>query len=445
MKLLTKYFVSEHKIASIILYIGLALRIVVLLLNPLISYDPLSHIVPAKILLSKGMLWAIEECWECHQPPLFYFACAFILRFAGYFSDLTPIAELRILQTFSGILGIMFFLLAYIVLKRVFSGNPRPFVFSFALTALNAQFAMLSSMFTNDMAVSLLILFAIYLVHRFTLEGDLSFFRTAILSAVTALGILTKYNATAVIPAVVIYLLFFSETLNRFRSTAIYLLLTLALISPWFLRNINASGKLFPIKLDYKFQTGNKHNYEFFSFPFIDLLKTPFELDDKLKSDPEARLPYLKYQILNDSDRSFFAKLYSLFLFDSTYHFPVPPPLLTFMLYLSGLPLVLFFACGIYLFLFKKILFKEASPFFLLLVFQFISLLFYAAEYPFAQKGTVKSIFIFASTVPFALSAGIFYANIKDAAAKIAAYLALPYFLTQILYGVFIVMSLARI
>lgn len=433
---------AEYKIASVILYTGLALRIAVLLLNPLISYDPLSHIAPVKILMTEGRLWEIEECWECHQPPLFYVACAFILKFAEYFCDVTPHAEIKILQTFSGIFGIMFLLLAYIILKRVFSGNPRSFVFSFALIALNAQFASLSSMFTNDMAVSLLILFTLYLAHRFTLEGDLSFFRMTILSAVTALGILTKYNAVAVIPSVLIYLLFFSGVKNRIRSAAFYTLLTSATISPWFARNMAISDNLFPIFKSFNLQMEHRHEYDFLSIPVVALLKTPFELDEKLQNDPGARLPYVKYQILNDSDRSFFTELYSLFLFDSTYHFPVPPPLLIFMLYLSGLPLVLFFACGIYLFLSKKILFKEASPFFLLLAFQLISLLIFAVEYPLAEMGTVKSIFIFASTVPFALFAGIFYGNLRGAAEKIAVYLAVPYIFTQVLYGIFIVMSL---
>jgi hypothetical protein len=139
------------------------------------------------------------ECWECHQPPVFYGISAVFIKILRLSGISSPIADARVAQGIAFLLGSGILVLIAKLLKAF---PAKAAAMGLALIALNTKLALLCTMPTNDMAVAFFILLTIYLTLKVSPEHQVSWKTPALLAMVSATAVLTKYNGLAVAPVV---------------------------------------------------------------------------------------------------------------------------------------------------------------------------------------------------------------------------------------------------
>ena len=385
-----------------------------------VAYD--DHITPCEMILEDGRLPAVEACWECHQPPLYYLLGADSIAAAR---AVTGERSASVSYTALKLLGLLFalgtLLLISRLVRRFFPERPGLQALCIGLVLVTPLFLLTSILIGNDVAVLFFCTLALAVA---AVEEPVSLPRSVALGAVAGLAVLSKYNGFAVVPAVGVVLLWpLWRGEERWRpglrrvifATAAFLVLT----GPWFLRNVITSGSPIPTRME-RVERMDSVRYDLVRVHPIELLKTPFRLSERLQ--PGETLPYRGHQDLGPADRSLWTKTYALWWADALYYLAQPAPPWTAARYVAAFPVCLVALLGLvvgWVALVRRR--RPAAPgagarvATLVLAPVLLGLYFvFVARYPWVRMGHGRASFLVPLLAPFALSFGLGFAALTD-------------------------------
>ena len=396
--------------------VAAALPLVLLWLGPhIVSYD--DHVTPCRMILDDGALPAVDACWECHQPPLYYVVGAVALGVAraatGELGAATSFAALKLLNLLLA-LGTLALLAALV--RRFFPDGPdRLLVQTLALllALVTPRFVLSSVMMGNDSAVLLLATLALWIAAK-PVAG---FGRAAALGAVVGAAVLAKYNGFALVPAAAAAVLWpwwrREATFGRAAARlAVAALVFGAVAAPWFVRNLVISGTPLPTRMA-RVQAIESDAYTLFDLRPLALLETPFRLAERVR--PGQTLPYRDLQVLTPADTSLWTKTFALWWHDALYYLPQPAPAWTAARYVAAFPVCLVALLGLAAGL--RALGRRRGPAppgaaghvaALVVVLALLALyVAFVARYPWVRMGHGRAAFLLPLVGPFALSWGL--------------------------------------
>jgi 4-amino-4-deoxy-L-arabinose transferase-like glycosyltransferase len=331
----------------------LAVAVPLFLARRALIYD--DHLEPAARILETGAVPAPDDCWECHQPPLYY------LMEVGLFAWLgagTASERLEAARLLTDALMVVLWLLGALLVRRWFT-EPRRRLMALLFYLTLPAFVLLHVLLSNDVLVIALAA-ALFLAATRVLASPAaraSAWAWGQLGALAAVMFLAKYNGLAALPALAAAAWLANTGKRRWLLPLAVGAGFLALTGPWAAWNMQRLAKLPPeptTPAGPRFSLGEPiplrmHGQDwdsppasyFLSFRLADLLAEPFT------DDPRAT--YL--DLLGDArpcDLSLPTRTYSL-LFNESLHYlpPLPPPLVS-ALYLFGLLLLVTGAVGLW-------------------------------------------------------------------------------------------------
>lgn len=291
-----------QRIAWLVIGVGALLRLLLYWANlPENAYD--DHFEPVLLAINSGALPALNACWECHQPPLFYAVSALLGSLILALGATKPVL-LKLLQFLPCLYGILTLPVVYAILKRL-KLSPFSCVATLTLVAFFPRHIYMSAMHTNDTMGALVVSLSLLMLLKGVDEG-FKLRPTALFAVVMAAAILIKITAIIVIPmalsALLIMLVLSAE--NRGKGTA---LLSAAIILPVlvlvirFIINHGNYGTLFPLNSELL-------NLRINALPGPELISF-FDFRPWLA---------IKYPVMTDETvRSFWTIIYGKFWFDT--------------------------------------------------------------------------------------------------------------------------------
>lgn len=287
-----KYF--NQLIIPSIFFIAIFLRLSIFLVSPPNnSFD--DHLEVVNFYATNFSVPMPQECWECYQPPLYYFLGAVFLKVSEFF-NLGDIAPWKLVQLINPILSV----LSIVLIDRIFKIYSLPLakrIFYLTLFSILPIDLLTSSMIGNDYLLVFLSIVAFYmfLVNMDDLKrlSHLKLLNYSILTFVVLLACFTKQHGMLllVFPSIP---LFWHLNLNRIRrfNPAFFVYMLLLIVAFGFeLWKFNISGKFLVSNQDfYNFADGQfpgqLSKVEFFSFDVVNLFEKPF-----LSNSTAASLP----------------------------------------------------------------------------------------------------------------------------------------------------------
>lgn len=327
------------------------LTLPLLLSGRALVYD--DHAEPALLILSEGSLPAADDCWECHQPPLYYLieAAAFALSDAASASSRLGIQKLL---TFAFCVGLWW--VGWRTARRSVRGDRARSVALLGFLTFPALFLLHLTLSNDVLAVllggSLLLLLWRLADPETPGPGPLSWLGSG---ALLGLALLAKMTTLGLAPALLATILLTGRAPRQgapgdavqgpARSSLWARLLlcgagVLLVVSPWIAWNLANSGRPLPLRMDQQHYEPAPDGY-FTSFRLGALLAEPFTV-------AEGRGMLQRLEAPNPVDTSLPTRAYSLFFNESLgYLSPAPPPLVV-ALYLAGLFVVSLVLLGIW-------------------------------------------------------------------------------------------------
>ena len=415
--------------------LGAILRLSVFLVSPANnSYD--DHLEVIKSYADGFSRPAPFQCWECYQPPLYYYVGASTFNLTKLLGG-SPEVCWKMVQAINPLLSILMLIIAYQILLLF-----RLSKLSIAIT-LSFIIALPRDIFTSAMIGNdyMLVLFAILSFFLFLktvneLKSKSTTWRWITLLTVTAtLGSLTKQHGLLLhlFPAV-IFLLLYRETDRKKLYWAMPIILIGVLISlseeAW---KYNETGEFLVSNQHYfdyaKNQfPGSLDKVEFLSFRIFELYQEPF--------------------ISEETSASFFTELFARTFYDYEWRYISPKvpwaKSLGYIAYSIGLMWIFFYLVTILMWLRNSIknsflinwntIFAKGTPVFLALLFMLVPLL-QTLRYPYFSS--MKSMFMLSGIILLIITFGNFI-KINSYSQKLGQ---LMIFL-NVIYGVILVVSI---
>jgi 4-amino-4-deoxy-L-arabinose transferase-like glycosyltransferase len=208
------------------------------------------HFNPIMLIIQSGHIPPLDACWECHQPPLFYYISSVVGRLSLFLG--AGNATLRsVLEFLPCLYGILTLPVVYRILKMLpLTDFSR--VLAFGLAAFLPRHIYMSALHTNDTFAALMVSVTIYLL-LVALDKGLSPYRLACLAIAISLGVITKHTALVVLPMVtVVFLADFIWKISASRKVtalkfALVVALPLAILASKSVSNQRDYGAIFPL------------------------------------------------------------------------------------------------------------------------------------------------------------------------------------------------------
>jgi hypothetical protein len=283
----------SHRLAIAILLIHMALSVLYSVVVPLweahdewAHYEYVEHVARTRTLPLPGQRLTEEyEYDEATQPPLYYVLGALPVLAVSTDDDLVPMVNpyatrgtgeggvnfavhdpriegfpwkgtvlaAHLVRLVSAVVGTLGCVATYLLARLVWPRQPVLALGALTLHALAPQFLFINSVITNDVLVSALGGWTLYLAACMLLDPPRGL-RALALCIVTAMAVLTKYTALALVPLAVLALalgLWRARRTNQiplrfWRWLVPGLLTATALSTAWFWRNWRTTGRLLP-------------------------------------------------------------------------------------------------------------------------------------------------------------------------------------------------------
>ena len=211
------------------------------------SFD--DHFTPIKLILETGDIPAKDACWQCYQPPVFYYVSAIFVR-AFLTMGINKIYLPKILQFINCFYAILTIYLIYLILNKLKIPDFSK-ILSFGIICFLPRHIYMSAMHSNDTMTCLFVSLFIYLL-LVAIENKFSFLSLFALSISMTIAIFTKYTALVVIPVAIVGFaaVFLYRVVTPSKKT--FAVLILALLLPTILfgvhlkDNIDNYGKPLP-------------------------------------------------------------------------------------------------------------------------------------------------------------------------------------------------------
>jgi len=239
---------AYKKLMLLLLVLAALLRLILAWVNPpMNAFD--DHLEPIRMIMRAGEIPGKRACWQCYQPPVFYYSSAMIGLIAtklGLAVSYIP----KLMQMLSCVYGILSVWVIYLILNRVrLSDFAR--LMAFGVICFLPRHIYMSAMHSNDSLTVLLVALGVYLMLLLVEEGFSK--RTLLaLSVVITGAIFTKYTAFVVLPmtlVVVVLVIFKGEVASRMKQTqlvALSVVLPLFLLGAYMYDNQRVYGELLP-------------------------------------------------------------------------------------------------------------------------------------------------------------------------------------------------------
>ncbi len=314
--------IDYKKLAFIFLILAIFLRELLFLANPpLNAFD--NHFEPIFLIMKHGVIPAKDACWQCYQPPVFYWISAMIGKLAIKMGA-TKAQLLKILQFIPCLYGILTVGIIYLILQKVqLSDFSR--LFSFGTICFLPRHIYMSAMNSNDTLSYLFVAICIYLL-IIAIERKFSSVTLIALSIATTITIYTKYTSFVVLPilfTVFLLAIKYLPAVNRKKYMIIFIvtgLIPLSFLSTSIFYNIENYGTPLPWNLKISDpnakQPRDQGGISYFSFKPWESIKDPILGPGELNSfwtliysrmwfDMEPKFVYLM-----DSNKSYWKHYY---------------------------------------------------------------------------------------------------------------------------------------
>ncbi len=192
-------FTAKSRLLSIVFFLGIALRFLVVCITPLglRTSDSGGHLEYLHIVLQGTALPAYNVGWQTYQPPLFYWVAAAWVRMTAWLSGLSrPFLEDAQVLTF--ILSVLTLAMAFVCVRILYSSSERrepasTTILCMLLVACSPGFVLHAASVTNDALLSCLAFAYFAALLRWHARQD---YRSWwLVCFLLCLGLLTKSNA----------------------------------------------------------------------------------------------------------------------------------------------------------------------------------------------------------------------------------------------------------
>jgi len=222
---------AYKKLMLLLLVLAALLRLILAWVNPpMNAFD--DHLEPIRMIMRAGEIPGKKACWQCYQPPLFYYSSAMIGLMAtklGLAVSYIP----KLMQMLSCVYGILSVWVIYLILKRVrLSDFAR--LMAFGVICFLPRHIYMSAMHSNDSLTVLLVALVAYLL-LLGIEKGFSWRTLLALSGAITGAIFTKYTAFVVLPMALVgiaLIIFKGEVASRVKQIQ---LIALAAVLPMIL------------------------------------------------------------------------------------------------------------------------------------------------------------------------------------------------------------------
>jgi hypothetical protein len=281
---------TNYKRLTLVFFIfAVILRVLLFLINPpQNAFD--NHFEPILLTMNNGSIPAKDACWQCYQPPLFYWISAKIgnlfISMGGQRGQL-----LKLLQFICCIYGILTVWMVYLVLSKLQLSNFSK-LFAFGTVCFLPRHIYMSAINSNDAISYLFVAICIYLL-IVTIEDNYSIISLAFLSVAITLTLYTKYTSFVVLPvmiAVFLLALFYFPADKRRKYFIYFFLATLipvASLGVTTFNNLRAHKTPLPWNLQLKDPSKSQPRdgrLSYFSFKPWEKIESPIIRPGKLSS-----------------------------------------------------------------------------------------------------------------------------------------------------------------
>ena len=181
----------------IFIILGVGLRFLLFWYNlPSNSFD--NHFEPIALIVKLGIIPAKDACFQCYQPPVFYFISAMVAKLALSIGFDNP-QILKILQFVGALYGMLGLVVVYLILKKLPLSNFSRLL-ALGTVCFLPRHIYMSAMHSNDTLSYLAVALCVYLV-LIAIERKLSYPYLVLLSISAAVAIFTKYTSFVILPA----------------------------------------------------------------------------------------------------------------------------------------------------------------------------------------------------------------------------------------------------
>jgi 4-amino-4-deoxy-L-arabinose transferase-like glycosyltransferase len=184
--------------AMLLLLLGAGLRLALFWVNPPDNaFD--DHLEPVLIMMQTGKAPPKDVCWQCYQPPVFYYLSAKLGKLAVGVGADRP-ALLKILQSVSCIAGILGLVVIGLILHRTGLSTTAKLA-SLATACFLPRHVYMSAMHSNDTLTYLWVAVTAYLL-ILAVDRQFSLRWLLVVSVAATLAVFTKYTGFVVFPVI---------------------------------------------------------------------------------------------------------------------------------------------------------------------------------------------------------------------------------------------------
>jgi 4-amino-4-deoxy-L-arabinose transferase-like glycosyltransferase len=314
--------IDYKKLAFIFFVFGIFLRELLFIANPpLNAFD--NHFEPIFLIMKYGSIPAKDACWQCYQPPVFYWISAMIGKLILKMGASKALL-LKLLQFIPCLYGIMTLGIIYLILQKI-KLSEFPKLFAFGTICFLPRHIYMSAMNSNDTMSYLFVAISIYLL-LIAIERKFSPVSLMVLSLGATIALYIKYTSFVVLPImVIVFLLALFEwpSANKKKYIIMFtaaLLIPLSFLSTSIFYNIKDYGTPLAWNLKIKdpnaMQPRDTGGISYYSFKPWESIKDPILVPGKLNSfwtliysrmwfDTEPKFIYLM-----DSNKSYWKHYY---------------------------------------------------------------------------------------------------------------------------------------
>jgi hypothetical protein len=210
------------------------------------------HFEPIFLIMDSGTIPAKDACWQCYQPPVFYWVSAMTGNIAVKMGIKYPqiLKPLQFLSCFYGILTVG---LIYLILSKLPLSDFSKLI-AFGTVCFLPRHIYMSAMNSNDTISYLFVALSIYLL-LIAIERGLSPIILLMASIVISITLFTKYTSYVVLPIILISFisLFYKGLIVPRKKIAASLILILfipiTVLSVYSISNIKNYGSPLPWNL----------------------------------------------------------------------------------------------------------------------------------------------------------------------------------------------------
>lgn len=272
---------SYNTIIWLLFGLGAGLRLLLFWANPPDNaYD--NHFEPIFFIMKYGFVPPLDACWQCYQPPLFYYLSAQIGEILVKVGA-SDFQVMKALQSLSCIFDISNLIVIYLILKKLpLSGFSR--LIAFATVCFLPVHIYMAAIHSNDTITYFLVSVCLYLAIE-VIDTKFSLLVSTALGIALTLTLFTKYTALSVLPAIsavwVVTFFFSAPIVPRKKIVTSFLLamlIPIIIISYQARTNEIQYGKPFPMNIDFFEKKHNQvpgDNISFLSFKPLDAIVEP--------------------------------------------------------------------------------------------------------------------------------------------------------------------------